>query len=43
MSKPFEDDSMGLYGVVPYRVADWPATGQLVPRTPPMAIGTPHE
>ena len=41
--KPFEDDSMGLYSVVLYRFADWPAQGQLVPRAPPMAIGTLYE
>jgi len=41
--KPFEDDSMGLYSVVLYRFADWPAKGRLVPRTPPMAIGTSYE
>ena len=40
---PFEDDSMGLYSVVVYRFADLPAKGQLIPRTPPMAIGTLYE
>ena len=40
---PFEDDSMGLYSVVVYRFADLPAKGQLMPRTPPMAIGTLYE
>ena len=40
---PFEDESMGLYGVVVYRFADLPKAGQLVPRTPPMAIGTLYE
>ena len=40
---PFEDDSMGLYSVVVYRFADLPPKGQLVPRTPPMAIGTLYE
>ena len=40
---PFEDESMGLYSVVVYRFADLPAKGQLVPRTPPMAIGTLYE
>ena len=40
---PFEDDSMGLYNVVVYRFADLPAKGQLVPRTPPLAIGTLYE
>lgn len=41
--RPFEDDSMGLYSVVVYRFADLPAKGQLVPRTPPLAIGTLYE
>ena len=40
---PFEDGSMGLYSVVVYRFADLPAKGQLIPRTPPMAIGTLYE
>ncbi len=40
---PFEDDSMGLYSVVVYRFAEWPRAGQLVPRKPPMAIGTLYE
>ena len=40
---PFEDESMGLYSVVVYRFADLPAKGQLVPRTPPMALGTLYE
>ena len=40
---PFEDESMGLYSVVVYRFADLPARGQLVARTPPMAIGTLYE
>ena len=40
---PFEDGTMGLYSVVVYRFADLPAKGQLIPRTPPMAIGTLYE
>ena len=40
---PFEDDSMGLYSVVVYRFVDLPAKGRLIPRTPPMAIGTQYE
>ena len=40
---PFEDESMGLYSVVVYRFADWPKQGQLVPKTPPLAIGTLYE
>ena len=40
---PFEDESMGLYSVVVYRFAALPAKGQLVPRTPPLAIGTLYE
>ncbi len=40
---PFEDDSMGLYDVVVYRFSDLPAKGQLLPRTPPLAIGTQYD
>ncbi len=40
---PFEDESMGLYSVVVYRFADWPGQGLLLPKTPPLAIGTLYE
>lgn len=40
---PFEDQSMGLYKVITYRFADWPADGVVTTAGRPLAIGTVYE
>lgn len=43
VAHPFEDSSMGLYKVVTYRFADWPADGVITTAAQPLAIGTLYE
>jgi hypothetical protein len=40
---PFEDNSMGLYKVVRFRFADWPADGEIITTSKPIAIGTSYQ
>lgn len=43
VAHPFEDGSMGLYKIVTYRFADWPADGVITTTSKPIAIGTLYE
>ncbi|MFZ6676308.1 hypothetical protein [Undibacterium sp. Tian12W] len=40
---PFEDDSMGKYRVALYKFSDWPASGQIIATSKPLAIGTLYD
>lgn len=40
---PFENPTMGDYQIVIYRFADWPAQGDFLVRSKPLAVGTEYE
>lgn len=41
--QPFENPTMGDYQLVVYRFADWPAQGDFLVRSKPLALGTEYE
>lgn len=43
LGHPFENPTMGTYRLAIYRFADWPADGEVLARSKPLAVGTVYE